>query len=212
MRCQPCACMQIAYNWLLVTNHTPARLALTVQVHFCNKRLHRDSVHDLGLGRWSQHSTLTSNKDTRVANSSQRQTVLDLSIYPCYRLVSLAHKHVVHVVVELFFRLHDLLYQLQRRAQRQTDNVVVRALDALNEDGACRLYAISTSLVVSISRAHIGKNELVGDWVASVSVQAGIEDGRGQGRGQGRRPRAKAKGLPWGSNLTVVSSTCVSIL
>jgi hypothetical protein len=115
-------------------------------------------------------------------------------------LVSLADKHIVHVVVELFLRLHDLLNQPQRRAQWQTDNVVVRALDALNQDGACRLYAVSTSLVVSVSRAHVGQNKLVGDCVSRQSLcrrESGTQTG---------------EGLPWGSNLTVVSSTCVSIL
>jgi hypothetical protein len=115
-------------------------------------------------------------------------------------LVSLAYKHIVHVVVELLLRLHDLLDQPQRRAQWQTDNVVVRALDALNQDGACRLYAVSTSLVVSVSRAHVGQNKLVGDCVSRQSLcrrESGTQTG---------------EGLPWGSNLTVVSSTCVSIL
>jgi hypothetical protein len=66
-------------------------------------------------------------------------------------------------VVEVLLGLHDLVYEAQCCAQRQPHHIVVGALYALDENGACGLNAVAARFVVAVACAHVGKDEFVGD-------------------------------------------------
>lgn len=78
-------------------------------------------------------------------------------------LVILSYEHVVHAIVKLFLGLHDLLDQLQRCAQWQTNDIVIRSLDALNQYCATTLYPVPAGFVIPVARPYVCEQKLIGD-------------------------------------------------
>ena len=79
----------------------------------------------------------------------------------------------------LLLRYHNLLNQLERRAQRQAHHIVIAAVDFLNEYRARSLYAVPAGLVVTIARADVCYYEFVGNCFALAQYPEIMCEGKG---------------------------------